>query len=125
MGITDSKGENKLLHNGNYRHRKERKYVRETALQTPKSEKKVGQAVLQIQEQRFPGNPWRSTGYQRPTRNLGRTPHQRRWIPKGDCDPLGSRILAGAVERGGCAVAGLLAGPVTLQGPTLEQSAPV
>lgn len=79
--------------------------------------------MLQIQEQRFPGNPWRSTGYQRPTRNLGRTPHQRRWIPKGDCDPLGSRILAGAVERGGCAVAGLLAGPVTLQGPTLEQSA--
>ncbi|KAK4823897.1 hypothetical protein QYF61_007962 [Mycteria americana] len=36
----------------------ESEYVRETTLQTPKSVKKEGEEVLQVQEQRLPCSPW-------------------------------------------------------------------
>jgi len=45
------------------------------------------------------------------------TPHWSRWMPEGDCDPMGSlrwsKLLPGPAERGAHAGAGLLAGLVT------------
>jgi len=51
------------------------------------------------------------------------TPCWSRWVPEGDCDPVGSPVLekdpartCGPMERGAYAGAGLLAGLVTLWG---------
>lgn len=49
-----SKGE-KLLHDRNYSWRE---HVRETTIQTPRSEKREREEVLQVLQQRFPCNSW-------------------------------------------------------------------
>jgi len=74
------------------------------------------------------GGPWWSRS---PPVAVEGTASQSRYMPEGSCDPVGSPALEQtpararrSMERGAHARAGLLAGLVTLWGPTLEQTVP-